>query len=248
MVPRDASTSASPSHIAMPEFSQNDLKQAAGARAAALLTDGMIVGLGSGSTATLAVKEIGRRVKEGLKIVGVPTSEQTGQLARQLGIPLSDLTEHEQIDITIDGADEVELGTLNLIKGRGGALLREKLVASASERLVIVVDESKLVDQLAVRDAIPTEVVPFGWRTTAKRLRRIGARISPRLNPDGQMFVTDGGHYILDCWFDDVRTAATFEQELDAVVGLVEHGLFIGITTEVIVGTGQGIRLMTPRQ
>jgi ribose 5-phosphate isomerase A len=226
----------------------NDLKKAAAESAAALVQDGMIVGLGSGSTATLAVKAIGKRVEQGLKIVGIPTSELTAQLARQLGIPLSSLEEHERIDIAIDGADEVELGTLNLIKGRGGALLREKLIACSSARFVVVVDETKLVDQLAVRDAIPTEVVPFGWQTTAARLRKLGARVSPRFTSEGQLFVTDGGHYILDCMFDVVRPTAVFERELDGVVGLVEHGLFIGIATEVIVGAGDGIRIMTPRR
>jgi ribose 5-phosphate isomerase A len=224
----------------------NDLKQAAADSAAALLQDGMIVGLGSGSTATLAVKTIGKRVQQGLRIVGIPTSESTAKLARELGIPLSNLAEHEEIDIAIDGADEVELGTLNLIKGRGGALLREKLIATASKRFVVMVDETKLVDQLAVRDAIPTEVVPFGWQTTGKRLRQLGAVISPRLAPDGQLFITDGGHYILDCAVHGGQSAAVLQQELDSIVGLVEHGLFIGITTEVIVGTAAGLKHLTP--
>src|SRR5438552_4616747 len=195
----------------------------------------MIVGLGTGSTATLAVEAIGRRVSQGLRIIGIPTSEATAQLARELGIPVSTLGEHAQIDVTIDGADEVELCTLNLIKGHGGALLREKIVASASARLVIVVDESKLVDRLAVHDPIPVEVVPFGWQATAKRLRRLGAEPSLRRAPDGQVFLTDGGHYILDCRFAGID-AAELERELDSVVGLVEHGLFIGMTAEVIVG------------
>jgi ribose 5-phosphate isomerase A len=225
----------------------NDLKKAVGESAAAMLKDGMIVGLGSGSTAMMAVQAIGKRVEQGLQIVGIPTSEQTANLARELRIPLSSLAEHEQIDLTIDGADEVEAGTLNLVKGRGGALLREKLVAYASTRVVIIVDETKLVDQLAVRDAIPTEVVPFGWQTTAKRLRQLGASISPRLSSGGQLFVTDGGHYILDCAFAHIESVGALQRELDSVVGLVEHGLFLGVATEVIVGTVAGIRLLTPR-
>jgi ribose 5-phosphate isomerase A len=225
----------------------NDLKTAAAESAAALLKDGMIVGLGSGSTATLAVKAISTRVKQGLQIVGIPTSEQTAQLARELRIPLSSLEEHQQIDITIDGADQVELGTLNLIKGLGGALLREKIVASASTRVVIIVDETKLVDQLGARDAIPVEVVPFGWQTTARRLRQLGAQISPRLKSDGQLFVTDGGHYILDCAFPAIQSAIALQQQLDGVVGLVEHGLFIGIASEVIVGAASGTRVLTLR-
>jgi ribose 5-phosphate isomerase A len=225
----------------------NDLKTAAAESAATLLKDGMIVGLGSGSTATLAVKAIAKRVEQGLKIVGIPTSEQTAQLARELRVPVSSLAEHEQIDVTIDGADQVELGTLNLIKGLGGALLREKIVACASSRVVIIVDETKLVDKLGARDVIPIEVVPFGWQTTARRLRRLGAQISPRLKPDGQLFVTDGGHYILDCAFPAIQSAAALQQELDGVVGLVEHGLFVGIASEVIVGAAGGTRVLTPQ-
>ena len=228
--------------------SLNELKNAAAESAAALLQNGMIVGLGSGSTATLAVKAIGKRVEQGLEIIGIPTSEQTAEVARELRIPLSTMAEHEQIDMTIDGADEVELGTLNLIKGRGGALLREKIVASASARFVIVVDETKLVDHLAVRDAIPVEVVPFGWQATAKRLRHLGANASPRLRPDGQFYITDGGHYILDCGFTEIRSAHDLERALDSVVGLVEHGLFLGMTTEVIVGSAQGVMVLSPKQ
>ena len=164
----------------------DELKRAAAETAAECLEGGMIVGLGTGSTATLAVEAIGRRVALGLRIIGIPTSEATARLARDLGIPVSTLAEHAQIDVTIDGADEVELCTLNLIKGHGGALLREKIVASASARLVIVVDESKLVDRLAVHDPIPVEVVPFGWQATAKRLRRLGAEPSLRRAPDAK--------------------------------------------------------------
>lgn len=228
--------------------SLNELKKAAAESAAALLKSDMIVGLGSGSTATLAVMAIGKRVEQGLRILGIPTSEQTAQLARELSIPLSTMAEHEQIDMTIDGADEVELGTLDLIKGRGGALLREKIVASASARFVIVVDETKLVDQLAIRDAIPIEVVPFGWQATAKRLRQLGANASPRLRSDGQFYITDGGHYILDCLFSAMRSASDLQRELDSVVGLVEHGLFLGMTTEVIVGAAEGVRVLSPKQ
>jgi ribose 5-phosphate isomerase A len=220
----------------------DELKKAAAEAAAALVEDHMLVGLGSGSTALLAIKAIGRRVAHGLKIIGIPTSELTARLARDLGIRLTALDEHEQIDLTIDGADEVELGTLNLIKGRGGALLREKIVACSSRRLIIVVDETKLVDKLAIRDAIPVEVVQFGWQTTARRLRQIGAEISPRKTPDGNLFVTDGGHYILDCLFTAGRTAAEIQRNLDSVVGVVEHGLFLGIASQVVVGGTGGTR------
>jgi len=214
----------------------NAAKTAAAELAVAELRDGMLVGLGTGSTATLAVRAIGRRVREGLRITGVATSEQTEALARELGIPLTTLAEDTVIDVTIDGADEVERGTLALIKGAGGALLREKIVASASRRLVIVIDSSKWVDRLGTRYPVPVEVVPFGWPTTAARLRRLGA--TPELRRDGgRPFVTDGGHYILDCGFPDIPDPATLAHHLDGVVGVVEHGLFIGLTSRVVEAT-----------
>ncbi len=143
-----------------------ELKQAAAESAVAQVMDGMIVGLGTGSTAALAVTALGKRVRQGLRVIGIPTSEATAEQARGLGIPLSTLAGHSEIDLTIDGADEVEQGTLNLIKGHGGALLREKIVASASARLIIIVDETKLVERLGVHFAVPVEVVPFGWQAT----------------------------------------------------------------------------------
>lgn len=215
------------------------LKTAAAESAAALVTDGMIVGLGSGSTAALAVSALGRRAREGLRIVGIPTSESTAAQARALGIPLSSLADESQIDMTIDGADEVEEGSLNLIKGHGGALLREKIVASASKRLVIVIHDSKLVSRLAVREPVPVEVVPFGWLATAHRLSDLGAKPSLRRDAKGEPFVSDGGHYILDCVFEPIDAAELLARRLDHVVGLVEHGLFIGMTAEVhVAGTG----------
>ena len=226
----------------------DDLKRAAAEAAAKLLKDGMIVGLGSGSTATIAVQVIGRRVQEGLRITGIPTSKRTEELARELRIPLSDLAAHERIDVTIDGADEVELSTLNLIKGRGGALLREKLIASATKRFVVVVDSTKLVDRLPFRDAIPVEVVQFGWQTTAKRLGKLGAAVAPRLRDDGQFYITDEGHYILDCSFGLNRSATDLGRDLDSVVGVVEHGLFLGMTSEVIVGAVEGVKVLCPEQ
>src|SRR5271156_6442177 len=156
---------------------QEQLKQAAAESAVALVEDGMILGLGTGSTAKLAVDALGMRVATGLRVIGVPTSEFTGQQARALGIPVSTLDEHPKLDLTIDGADEVELGTLNLIKGRGGALLREKIVASAGKQLVIIVDESKLVERLGSHFALPVELVPFGWRSAARKLEALGAKV-----------------------------------------------------------------------
>jgi ribose 5-phosphate isomerase A len=223
---------------------EKQLKLAAAESAAAQVTDGMIVGLGSGSTASLAVNAIGKRVAEGLRITGIPTSERTAAQARSLGIPLTTLTEAFQIDMTIDGADEVEDGNLNLIKGLGGALLREKIVASASKRLVIVVDDHKLVSHLGAHGPVPVEVVPFGWQVTARRLLDMGAKPVLRRNPDGEPFTSDGGHYILDCAFGAAVSAEPLAKELDHVVGLVEHGLFIGLTSEVHVAGADGVRVL----
>ena len=220
------------------------LKAAAAEAAAALVQDGMIVGLGSGSTAAFAVDALGRRVGGGLRIVGIPTSETTARQARELGIPVSSLAEHDHIDLTIDGADEVEAGTLNLIKGHGGALLREKIVASASRRLIIVVDPSKLVEKLGSRFAVPLEVVPFGWQVAAKRLRALGALPAIRLTADKSPFITDGGHYILDCAFGPIAAPDKLEQQLSEIVGVVEDGLFLGMTSMVIVGDETGVRII----
>ena len=210
----------------------------------ALIEDGMILGLGTGSTAKLAVEALGKRVAGGLRIIGIPTSEGTAEQARSLGIPVSTLDEHPEIDLTIDGADEVEVGTLNLIKGRGGALLREKIVASASKRLVIIVDESKLVTRLGLHFAVPVELVPFGWPTTARKLEALGAKVALRLGPHGKPFVTDGGHYIVDCAFGPIASPAKLECELDSIVGVVEHGLFLGMATQAIVAGQAGIKVL----
>jgi ribose 5-phosphate isomerase A len=225
-------------------------KLAAAEAAAALVEDGMIVGLGSGSTATLAVAAIGRRTAQGLRIVGIATSEKTAEQARSLSIPLVTLADRDYIDLTIDGADEVERGSLDLVKGLGGALLREKIVASVTRRLVIVADEDKLVDRLGEEARpIPVEVAPFGWQTTARRLRSLGAEWTQRLAPDGRPFVTDGGHIILDCRFQTPDSGRSLQQRLDSTVGVMEHGLFLGMTSEAIVGrsAGEPLRLVAHR-
>jgi ribose 5-phosphate isomerase A len=231
----------------MSEHSQQDrLKAAAAEAAAAHLHDGMIVGLGTGSTAAFAVDAIGKRVAQGLRIIGVPTSEHTAKQATALNIPLAPVEEHEWIDVTIDGADEVELGTLNLIKGLGGALLREKIVATSTRKLIIIVDDSKIVTRLGSHDPIPVEVVSFGWETTERRLRRIGGNPVLRRSSDGTIFVTDGGHYILDCKFGPLPESADTEQRLNNTVGVVEHGMFLGMTGMVIVGGAGGIKILEP--
>jgi ribose 5-phosphate isomerase A len=222
------------------------LKQAAADAAAAQLENGSIVGLGSGSTASLAVSSIGRRVAQGLRITGIPTSEKTAGQARQLNIPLTTLGEYPLIDVTIDGADEVERGTLNLIKGGGGNLLREKIVASASKRLVIVVDQSKLVPQLGTHFKVPVEVAQFGWQSTAHRLEALKGNPVLRRGQDEQPYITDGGNYILDCAFGPIASASELAGELDSVVGVVEHGLFIGLTSHVFIGTPDGVNQLNP--
>ncbi len=214
-------------------------KQAAAEAAVALVENGMVIGLGTGSTATLAVDALGKRVQQGLHIIGVPTSEHTAAQARGLGIPVSGLADHAELDLTIDGADEIQRGPLDLIKGRGGALLREKVVASASRRLIIIADETKLVDRLGAHFAVPVEVVQFGWQSAERKLRKLGAQTKLRPGPDEKPFVTDGGNFILDCDFGPIEAPAVLDQELNSVVGVVEHGLFLKMTSQAIVA-GQG--------
>ncbi len=223
-------------------------KLAAAEAAAGLVEDGMVVGLGSGSTAALAVAAIGRRTSQGLRIVGIPTSEKTAEQARSLGIPLVTLADRESIDLTIDGADEIEHGSLDLVKGLGGALLREKLVASASKQLVIVADEDKLVTTIGEgMRPIPVEVAPFGWESTARRLNGLGAEWTQRMTPEGKVFITDGGHYILDCRYPVPESARAMQERLDATVGVMEHGLFLGMTAEAIVARTGGELLRLKR-
>ena len=221
----------------------DSLKRAAGEAAATLIEDGMVVGLGTGSTAKYAVEAIGARVQAGLKLLGIPTSEQTASQARSLGIPLGELTADRRVDLTIDGADEVDIHNLDLIKGRGGALLREKIVASVSDLFVIVADDSKLVERLG-RSALPVEVVRFGWEATARKLRDLGAVPTLRKS-GGAAFVTEGGHYILDCTLSGELSPAVLGSALDRVVGVVEHGLFLGMTSRVFAAGAGGVRELT---
>src|SRR5499426_4766995 len=182
-----------------PDADRDSLKRAAADAAVELVEDGMVVGLGTGSTAAFAVEALARRHRQGLRFLGIPTSERTATQAKAAGIPLTSFAEHRQIDLTIDGADEVERGTLNLIKGLGGALLREKIVAAASRRLVIVVDGSKLVDRLGMHTPVPVEVTQFGWQATAVALAKLGCAPARRYATGEQPYLTDGGNHILDC-------------------------------------------------
>jgi ribose 5-phosphate isomerase A len=223
-------------------------KQTAAEAAAAMVEDGMIVGLGTGSTARFAIDTLIRRVRDGLRIRAIPTSERSAAQARAGGIPLTSFAEHHRLDLTIDGADEIQIGTLNLIKGLGGALLREKIVAAASDQLVIVADGRKLVERLGETTVVPVEVVPFGWETTANRLRRLGTEPQPRRDAAGQLFCTDGGNRILDCKFATIADPAGMEQAIGQVVGVVEVGLFIGMAKLALVAADDGVRRLTPGQ
>lgn len=226
----------------MPDVQQ--LKHEAALRAVEYVRDGMVVGLGTGSTATFAVREIGRRVGEGLNIRGVPTSERTATLAAELGIPLVSLNDVEGIDLTIDGADEVDLSTLNVIKGLGGALLREKLVALATAEVVLIVDETKVVPQLGDHTPLPVEVVPFGWSRTCAALHALGGSTERRTRDEGEPYITDSGNYLIDCRFQGIRDPASLGERIKSITGVVDHGLFLGIARRVIVAGSDGIRVV----
>src|SRR5215468_10732235 len=238
MCARGAGTAMS----AIPADADRDaLKRAAAEAAVELVEDGMVVGLGTGSTAAFAVEALARRHRQGLRFVGIPTSERTAAQARAAGIPLTSFAEHRQIDLTIDGADEVERGTLNLIKGLGGALLREKIVAAASRRLAIVVDGAKLVDRLGTHAPVPVEVVAFGLDATQAALEVLGASVRLRLSPAGDPFVTDGGNRILDCGFGPIADPARLEERIKRLVGVIESGLFISRADPVFVADIAGV-------
>jgi ribose 5-phosphate isomerase A len=213
-------------------------KQDAAVRAVDRVASGMTLGLGTGSTANLAIAEIGRRLASGAlrDIVGVPSSVASEECARANGVPMTTLEQHPVIDLTIDGADEVDEDG-NLLKGHGGALLREKIVASCSRRLVIAVDSSKLVTVLCKTRALPVEVVDFGWSTHREVLQEIGAEAELRLTTNGEPYRTDGGHYILDARFPNgIRAPQHVEATLCGRPGVVETGLFLGFSPEIIVG------------
>lgn len=230
---------------------QTAWKRAAADAAVRETPDRATVGLGTGSTAEQMLHALAVRMREGLSLRGVATSERTRTLAQSLGIPMIGLDEVDHIDISFDGADEVTLPALDLLKGRGGALLHEKLVASASRYRVILVDETKIVPALAASTTVPVEVEPFGWRHTAARLAAPGCRIIRRAlvgalidDPAAAPFITDGGHYILDLIFDSAPNALELAARLKATVGVVEHGLFLGMTDRVYIGGPNGVRYL----
>ncbi|MDX2288712.1 MAG: ribose-5-phosphate isomerase RpiA [Hyphomicrobiaceae bacterium] len=225
-----------------------DLKTQAAAKALELVEPGMKLGLGTGSTAAAFVDLLGERVKAGLAVVCVPTSEATRQQAARLGIPLTTLDETPALDLTIDGADEID-PELRLIKGGGGAHLREKIVATASDRVIIIADASKAVDMLGAFP-LPLEVIPFGMASTQGLIEMLAADvgctgpISPRRSPDGTLFVTDSGHHILDCRFGRIPDPEALEDALKLIPGVVETGLFLGIADAAIIAGADGVRVL----
>jgi len=212
----------------------NDAEKQAAARASLkYVRDGQIVGLGSGSTATFAIRMLGERVREGMNIRGIPSSVASRDLAVDLGIPLITFEDAQQIDVTIDGADEFD-PSLNLIKGGGGAMLREKIVASASRQLVIVTDSSKQVPMLG-KFPVPVEVISFAEPLVAKRISDLGAKVVQRQDKSGKPYITDEGHHILDCHFGKIPDPTTLGRTLSEMPGIVEHGLFVGMANIVVM-------------
>jgi ribose 5-phosphate isomerase A len=224
-----------------------ELKRLAAERAAGLVDDGMRLGLGTGSTARLVLEALAARRERGElgAIIGVPTSTDTREHATRLGIPLATLDDLPRLDLTIDGADEVD-PELDLIKGLGGALLWEKIVASVSDSLAIVVDDSKLVDRLGARSPLPVEVIPFGWRTASRVAWELGSDPRLRVGNDGQPFITDGGHYIVDCHFPDgIQDPADAQNRLLRCPAVVDTGLFLGMADTVVVAGADGVRILS---
>jgi len=223
----------------------DDLKRSAALAALDEIRDGMVVGLGSGSTASIFIRELGERVRSGLKVVGIPTSETSRRIAEEVQVPLTTLGQHPRIDVTVDGADEVS-PELDLIKGLGGALVREKIVAHATDRVVIVVDESKLVPVLGTHTGIPVEVIPFAIDVVIDRLNGWGGHGKIR-EKHGERFVSDNHNFIIDWKPGEIREPAVLEKQLKSVTGIVDSGLFCNVAQVVIVAGSTGIRRMTRR-
>jgi len=233
------------------QVDMDELKRQAAARALEYVRDGMKLGLGTGSTAKHFVELLGERVRDGLKVVGVPTSEVTRADAERYGIALTTLDEIDRLDLTVDGADEID-PALNVIKGGGGALLREKIVAAASDRMIVIADDSKWVEVLG-RFPLPVEVIPFGLAATQRAIAEAFARsgvsgqMVVRKGKDGHVFVTDGGHWIIDAHLGRIADAPRLAERLASIPGVVEHGLFIGLVSSVMLAGSQGIRVVERR-
>jgi ribose 5-phosphate isomerase A len=217
---------------------QNIAKQKAGEYAASFIETDMNIGIGTGSTVYYFIQALAKRIKEGLVIKGVPTSTQTEQLAKELNIPLTDLNKVAQLDLTVDGADEID-PHLQLIKGGGGALLQEKIVAAASKKLIIIADESKLVDTLG-KFPLPVEVIAFAWEQTQKHIQNIGCNKIILRKKNDVVFMTDHKHYILDCYFEKINDVVSLTQQLNNIPGVVENGLFVNMATSAIIAYNDG--------
>jgi len=225
---------------------QEAYKRLAGEKAVEYIQDGMTIGLGSGSTVYWMLKKLGEEVKDGLCVQGIPTSIRTMNWAKKFGIPLTDFTKMDTIQVAIDGADEIDPG-LNLIKGGGGSLVREKIVATISERLIIIADSSKKVDVLG-RHPLPVEVIPFGWEIIAQKyIPDLGGKSTLR-KKDNTVFVSDNGNYILDCQFESIADVGSLHAKLKAIVGVVETGLFINMTDTAIIGDENGVSIIDKKE
>jgi len=219
---------------------KEELKKLAGEKAVEQVDENMVVGLGTGSTIEYSLKKLGQLVRDGLKIKGIPTSVHTQRIAKDFKIPLTTLEENPVIDLTIDGADEVD-GNFNLIKGGGGALTREKIIAYNSKKVIIVIDDSKVVKALGIDFPLPVEVLRFGWTSTKKSLEKFGCNVELRKIMGDEPFITDNSNYILDCDFERIENPSQLEVEINNIPGVVDNGLFVGLVDEVIVGGKQGI-------
>lgn len=232
-------------------MNMDELKRQAAARALEQVQDGMKLGLGTGSTAKHFVELLGEKVRGGMRVIGVPTSEATRADAERCGIPLTTLDAIDHLDLTVDGADEID-AALNLIKGGGGALLREKIVAAASDRMIVIADDTKWVDVLG-RFPLPVEVIPFGLAATRRAMERafaqsgVSGQMVVRKGKDGHVFVTDGGHWIVDAHLGRIADPPRLAGLLSLIPGVVEHGLFIGLGTMAVLAGAQGIRVVERR-
>lgn len=221
------------------------MKKMAAEKAVEHVDNGMVIGLGTGSTVKYAIKKLGEMINTGLKIEGIPTSLRTKKLATEYNIPLVDLNDYTKIDLTIDGADEVD-SHLNLIKGGGGALTREKIIAYHSKKEIIVIDETKVVKKLGIDSPVPVEVTKYGWNATKKTLEELGCTAELRTIMD-EVYITDNSNYILDCDFGKINEPEALEKEINSIPGVIENGLFIDLVDEVIVGSKQGIITLEER-
>jgi ribose 5-phosphate isomerase A len=225
----------------IPSSDEEALKRAAANRVVALVRPGMVLGLGTGSTAYFFIEGVGHLVQQGIEVLAIPSSRGTAELARSFGVPLSDDTDRP-IDLAVDGADEID-PTMQLVKGHGGALTREKLVVAGARKFVVIADESKLVPQLG-QGPIPAEVLPFLWRHTAKRLEQLGGSVTLRQGPTGP-FVTDSGNFIVDLQFPSaLAEPELLATQLKQMVGVVEHGLFLNLAHACVIGSETGIRVL----